>query len=130
MREHAPRKKESIRKGDQVLWEKHILPILGTLKVSAIERDNVAKLHHSLQHFPVAANRIYSLLSKVFNLAELWGYRPNHSNTCLHIKKYSENKRGRFLRQDEINRLYVITSPNRSVSWASIPCLKMKRVGF
>ncbi len=46
-----------------------------------------------------------SLLSKAFNLAELWGYRPNHSNPCLHIKKYGETKRERFLSQDEISRL-------------------------
>lgn len=105
MKEHAPRKKASSQKEDQRLWEQHILPTLGGLKVSSIERSDIAKLHHSLSHLPTTANRVLSLLSKALNLAELWGYRPNHSNPCLHIKKYAEQKRERFLSQEEIVRL-------------------------
>lgn len=105
MKEHAPHKKLSSCKEDQRLWNQFILPALGSLKVSSIERSDIAKLHHSLQHLPTTANRVRSLLSKALNLSELWGYRPNHSNPCLHIKKYSEMKRERFLSQDEIARL-------------------------
>jgi len=105
MREHAPRKKASSQKEDKRLWEQYILPTFGAMKVTALERSDIAKLHHSLQHLSTTANRVLSLLSKALNLAELWGYRPNHSNPCLHIKKYSENKRERFLSQDEISRL-------------------------
>lgn len=105
MREHAPRKKASSRKEDQRLWNQHILPSLGALKVSSIDRSDIAKLHHSFQHLPTTGNRVLSLLSKALNLAELWGYRPNHSNPCLHVKKYTEQKRERFLSQTEINCL-------------------------
>src|ERR1700722_297751 len=105
MREHAPRKKPSSQKEDKRLWEQYILPAFGPLKVTALDRSDIAKFHHSLQHLSTTANRGLSLLSKAFNLAELWGYRPNHSNPCLHIKKYGENKRERFLSQDEISRL-------------------------
>ncbi|MDZ4322494.1 MAG: tyrosine-type recombinase/integrase, partial [Alphaproteobacteria bacterium] len=105
MKEHAPHKKLSSRKEDQRLWNQFILPTLGSLKVSSIERSDIAKLHHSLQHLPTTANRVRSVLSKALNLAELWGYRPNHSNPCLHIKKYGETKRERFLSHDEIARL-------------------------
>ena len=105
MKEHAPRKKASSQKEDLRLWQQHILPALGSLKVSSIERSDIAKFHHSLQSLPVSANRVLSLLSKALNLAELWGYRPNHSNPCLHIKKYTEQKRERFLSQEEIARL-------------------------
>ncbi len=105
MREHGPRKKASSRKEDQRLWNQHILPHLGSLKVSSISRSDIAKLHNAYQHLPTTANRIYSVLSKALNLAELWGYRPNHSNPCLHVKKYKETKRERFLSQEEILRL-------------------------
>lgn len=105
MKEHAPHKKASSQKEDLRLWNQHILPSLGALKVSSIDRSDIAKLHHSFQHLPITGNRVLSLLSKALNLAELWGYRPNHSNPCLHIKKYAEEKRERFLSQDEINRL-------------------------
>jgi len=100
MKEHAPRKKPASRK-------EHILPSLGGLKVSSLTRNDIAKLHHSLQHLPITANRVLSLLSKALNLAELWGYRPNHSNPCLHIKKYPEQKRERFLSQEEMTRLMI-----------------------
>ncbi|TGW14585.1 DUF4102 domain-containing protein [bacterium NHP-B] len=103
--EYAPRKKASIQKEDQRLWVQHILPALGHVKVSSLTRTDIAKLHHAFHHHPTMANRIVSLLSKALNLAELWGYRPNHSNPCLHIKKYTEVKRERFLNQDEILRL-------------------------
>ncbi|MBA3814385.1 MAG: tyrosine-type recombinase/integrase [Alphaproteobacteria bacterium] len=108
MREHAPRKKLSSQKEDKRLWEQFILPVFGPLKATSLERSDIAKLHHSLQHLPTTANRVLSLLSKALNLAELWGYRPNHSNPCLHVKKYSENKRERFLSHDEIGRLIAV----------------------
>ena len=105
MKEHGPRKKASSLKEDDRLWKLHILPVLGSLKVSSLERSDIAKLHHSLQHIPTTANRVRSLLSKALNLTELWGYRANHSNPCLHVKKYTEQKRERFLSQEEITRL-------------------------
>lgn len=105
MRVGDSRKKASSQKEDQRLWEQHILPTLGKLKVSSLDKSDIAKLHHSLSRFPITANRVLSLLSKALNLAELWGYRPNHSNPCLHIQKYAEIKRERFLSQEEINKL-------------------------
>ncbi len=121
MREHAPRKKASSSKEDQRLWDQHILPTLGRLKVSSIERSDISKLQHSLQHLSTTANRVLSLLSKALNLAELWGYRPNHSNPCLHVKKYKENKRERFLNPDELSLLMNALDEEEGVShnpWA------------
>lgn len=105
MAEHATRKKLSSQKSDKRLWEQYILPAMGDLKISSVTREDVMKLHHSIQHLPTTANRILSLLSKAFNLAELWGYRPDNTNPCRHVKKYSENKRERFLNPEEIARL-------------------------
>ena len=41
----------------------------------------------------------------MFNLAELWGLRHDGSNPCLHVKRYREKPRERFLSQDEFTRL-------------------------
>ena len=41
----------------------------------------------------------------MFNLAELWGWCPDGSNPCLHVKHYKEEKRERFLNTEEFNRL-------------------------
>jgi len=37
----------------------------------------------------------------MFNLAEVWGLRSDGSNPCLHVKKFPEEKRERFLSADE-----------------------------
>lgn len=122
MKDHAPRKKLASRKEDQRLWDQHVLPVLGSLKVSSLTRDDILKLHHSLQHLPITANRVLSLLSKSLNLAELWGYRPDHSNPCRHIKKYAENKRERFLTPDEISRLMEVLEKEEAEG-KELPCV-------
>ena len=41
----------------------------------------------------------------MFNLAEVWGLRPDGSNPCRHVPKYREMKRERFLSSAELQRL-------------------------
>ena len=41
----------------------------------------------------------------MFNLAEMWGLRPDGSNPCLHVKRFKEEKRERFLSAEEFRRL-------------------------
>ena len=41
----------------------------------------------------------------MFNLAEMWGLRPDGSNPRKHIKKYPEEKRERFLSPAELKRV-------------------------
>ena len=67
-----------------------ILPALGRLKVTGVTRADVAKFHHDLRHIPYQANRCLEVISKMFNLAELWGLRPDGSNPRRHIRKYPE----------------------------------------
>ena len=55
--------------------------------------------------WPNGYNRTLGVLSKMFNLAELWGLRPDGSNPCLHVKRYKEKKRERFLSVEEFQRL-------------------------
>jgi len=108
MKEHAPRKKEGSRKEDQRLLRQYILPTLGDLKVSSVMREDILKLQHAIHQLSTTANRVLSLLSKAFNLAELWGYRADASNPCRHVQKYAETKRERFLSQEEITRLMAV----------------------
>ena len=44
----------------------------------------------------------------MFNLAELWGLRPDGSNPRRHIKKYPEDKRERFLSAAELRRIGAV----------------------
>jgi integrase len=45
------------------------------------------------------------VVSKMFNLAEMWGLRPDGSNPRKHIRKYPEEKRVRFLSAAELRRV-------------------------
>src|SRR5262249_33900185 len=82
---------------DRTNLKLNISPTLGPRRLTDITRADVAKLHHELRGKPGAANRCLSLLSKMFNLAEAWGLRPEHSNPVRHIDRYPERKMQRFL---------------------------------
>ena len=82
-----------------------ILPAIGRLKVADVTKADIARLHHELRHIPYQANRNLEVISKMFNLAELWGLRPDGSNPRRHIKKYPEEKRERYLSPAELAAL-------------------------
>lgn len=87
-----------------------ILPALERLKVAEVTRADIAKFHHDLRHIPYQANRNLEVISKMFVLAEMWGMRPDGSNPRLHIKKYPEEKRERYLSQEELTSLGSVLS--------------------
>ena len=104
--DHAEvRKRPSSVANDRRLIEKRVLPAIGSVGVNAVTRTDIDRLHQSLRKTPYEANRTLALLSKMFNLAELWGLRPDGSNPCRHIKRFKEQKRERFLSADELGRL-------------------------
>ena len=55
----------------------------------------------------VAGRRVDSArpVPKMFNMAEVWGLRPDGSNPCRHVKRFREEKRERFLSDEEYRRL-------------------------
>jgi integrase len=82
-----------------------IMPAMGTAKLMDITRADVSELHHRLKDKPYQANRVLGVLSKMFNMAEVWGLRADGSNPCRHVAKYPERKRERYLSQIELRRL-------------------------
>lgn len=94
-----------------------IVPALGSFKVVDVERKDIADLHHKFKDKPYQANRTLGVLSKMFNLAEVWGLRPDGSNPCRHVPKYREVKRERYLNQHELQRLgHVLADVERDGS--------------
>ena len=104
-REHLPKKKASSAANDIILAERYLLPAVRAIKVEDIARADISRLHHQLSSTPYQANRLLALVSKMFNLAELWGYRPDGSNPTRHIGKYPEKARQRFLTLEEVARV-------------------------
>ncbi len=78
---------------------------IGDLRVDRVQRKDIAALHHGLRDKPYQANRTLGVLSKMFSLAEVWGWRPDASNPCRHVRRYKEHKRERFLSPEETIRL-------------------------
>ena len=85
--------------------EHFINPRIGKLRVPDVQRSNIAALHLDLRETPYQANRTLGVLSKMFNLAELWELRPDGTNPCRHVKRFKEDKRERFLSDAEYRRL-------------------------
>jgi integrase len=83
----------------------YVVPTLGKLKIVDVTRADIAKIHHALREKPYEANRCLSLCSKLFNLAEEWGLRPDGSNPTHHVQHFREEKRQRFLSTEEVTRL-------------------------
>ncbi|MDE0280337.1 MAG: tyrosine-type recombinase/integrase [Gammaproteobacteria bacterium] len=86
----------------------HIVPALGHLPLSELERSHAFGLHGSLRDRPVLANRVMDVLSAMFRLAVAWGMTPPRRNPCGTVRRYRENPRERFLSPDEYRRLGVV----------------------
>ncbi len=101
---HAlPKKREKSVKNDRSMLDMHILSRLGTQKVSEVGHRDIQTFHNTLKATPYQANRVLSLLSKMFELSINWGMRDDNPTTG--IEKFHEEKRHRWLSENELSRL-------------------------
>jgi Arm DNA-binding domain/Phage integrase, N-terminal SAM-like domain len=84
--------------------DRDIRPDLGQIKVAAVTRQDMHKLHAARAGTPRQANLILAVCSKAFSLAEIWEMRPEGSNPCRKIERYPERHRERFLTTEELGR--------------------------
>lgn len=106
LEEHArARKKPRSVSEDERLIESFILKAIGPRKIGEVERSDIYRIRKRLSATPYQANRVLSLLSKMFNLAERWSLRPDGSNPVRHVERFAERKRERFLSEEEMARL-------------------------
>jgi len=104
----SQRNKSETYRNYRSLIDRFILPAWGHRKIEDITRKDVSELHNQHRETPYQANRLLSVISKMMNLAEVWEYRPDGSNPALHVKKFDEHKRERFLSPDELGRLSTV----------------------
>jgi integrase len=83
-------------------------PKIGKYRVEDVTRADIDKIHQSMHDKPYQANRTLGVMSKMFNMAELWGMRLDGSNPCRLIRKYKEFARERFLNPIEITKLHKV----------------------
>ena len=89
-----------------LMLRKHIVPAMGKLLVSEVERKHIMAFQYGLRDMPTVANRAVEILVKMFNLADAWGWRPSGRNPCRFVRRYKvEKHHERFLTPEELYRL-------------------------
>lgn len=103
---HAKVHKKSWREDERRI-KKYLLPRWEHLTLEAIQRPEVARLHLELgREMPYQANRVLENISKMFQLAVIWGLLPDgHHNPTVGIQTFKEAKRDRFVTEEEMPRL-------------------------
>lgn len=115
---HLPKKAPSSQRNDLSLIKHAIRPRLGKSKIYAVRHSDIEALHRELSsETPFRANRVVSLLSKMFNLAIRWDLRED--NPARGIEKNTENKRDRYLSIEELERLSNALSQHGSKNAAN-----------
>lgn len=106
-RDHADKHKQprSVQ-DDHSYLELYVPAAWRACRLSEIRREDVEKLHTTLgrEHGHYAANHTFRLLRCMFNLARDWKILPGE-NPASGIKPFKENKRTRYLKPDEMQRL-------------------------
>src|SRR3954453_7763041 len=105
-RHAVPKKRPKSVRDDRAMLQRYVLPGLRSKKVEAVTRRDVEAIHVTLKDKPYQANRVLALLSKMFSLAVEWGWRPD--NPAKGIGRYHEERRDRWLGDDELRRLCAV----------------------
>ncbi|MDD9992395.1 MAG: tyrosine-type recombinase/integrase [Rhodospirillales bacterium] len=106
----------------------YIVPELGGLKLSEVDRAEVAALHHKLRDKPYQANATMDVIARMFRLAEAWGMTPPRRNPCRSIRRYKETRRDRFLTPEEyreIGRVLDEAEADKSVFPTAVPAIRL-----
>ncbi|MBH2534041.1 integrase arm-type DNA-binding domain-containing protein [Serratia marcescens] len=100
------RNKPSTQRGYQGAIDRCIVPLLGRVKVQDVKRPDVATVMKKMAHKPAEANRAFSVMRKMFNLAEVWGFRPDGSNPCRHVPMYPNGRATHLISDEDMVRIF------------------------
>lgn len=105
--EHYAKKSASSRRNAEMLFRLYLLPALGSRPVEDVTWQDLDKLHRELGAArPFMANRLLSLASKAWGLAQRWGWFPqDRSNPAARHDRFAEPHRGRDLTAEELERI-------------------------
>ena len=100
------RNKPSTQEGYQGTIDRNIIPMLGRMKVQDVKRPDVAAMMKKMAHKPADANRTFSVMRRMFNLAEVWGYRPDGTNPCRHVPMFPNGKATHLISDEDMGKLF------------------------
>ena len=110
----------SLKKGGQVTekgrWNNYIAPVLGEVKIHELTKFDYLKLKKSLEKKELSPQTIHhalSLLRRMLNNAVEWGeYQGEIPNFKKILPKF-DNKRLRFLSNEEARKLFFCLEPHK-----------------
>ena len=107
MEDHSKqRNKPSTQDGYQSVIDRNIIPMIGRLKVRDVKRPDIAGMMKKMAHKPADANRTFGVMRRMFNLAEVWGYRSDGTNPCRHVPMYPNGKSTHLISDEEMGLLF------------------------
>jgi integrase len=83
----------------------HLYPALGHHPAIAVEREDVLKLRESLKTIPSTGGLALRLLNRMYEFGQEVGTVPVGTNPCQAIPGFKNNKRERYLSEEELARL-------------------------
>src|SRR5260370_16690554 len=97
----------SSRRTGAVVFRVYLLPSLGSRPVAEVTWQDVDRLHRELgAAHPIMANRLLSLASKAWALAQRWQWFPqDRSNPAARHDRFAEPHRGRDLSREALQRI-------------------------
>lgn len=100
-----PHKRSS--KKDDARFKNYILPAFGDRLMGELTKVELTKFHVDIgKKYPYQANRTLEQISRMFTLAQEWGYYPTDKRTpAFKIEPFPEYSRDRFLKPEELERL-------------------------
>lgn len=86
------------------VWDKHVVPALGSRQIAEIVQADIRRLHRALAKTPYLANRMVAMLSAFFTYTAREGVgSPN--NPAHGVEFFPEKARERFLTPKEFGQL-------------------------
>ena len=90
----------------RMYFRKHAVPRIGSLKLNAITKTDVARLHRRIgRSTPVTANRVVKVISSLYRYAAIAGEVEDGFNPARGVEFFREQGHERFLSMEELHRL-------------------------
>ena len=109
-------------------WQaaKHVLPVIGKRRVADVTRGDIERVVAPLPG--PSRNGVLALVSRLFNLAERWEWRPQHSNPVRGVERARQDARDRVLSPPELAALAAALNKAEARSPANVAAIRFAAV--
>ena len=108
--------------------DNYLRPALERRRVADVTRRDIENMAKRAAHSPTLRNRVLAFASRLFNLFEIWEWRPQHTNPVRGVDRAREEARDRVLSPNEIGALSDVLNAAESIHPASIAAIRFAAV--